>query len=121
MLTAIAPILYPWKHQKTAGFLVFSGVTKKEHSKEMGWLYWNFNSTNNEYYDENFLVKEGTFPANIYLFKVNNKNITKRCKICSKLTLKRAKRRQWGRSGVIIVNFKHISPLLVFLLSNLNM
>ena len=120
MLTAIAPILYPWKHQKPAGFLVFSGVTKKEHLEEMGWLHWNFNSTNNEYYDEDFLVK-GTFPANIYLFKVNNKNITKRCKICSKLTLKRAKRRQWGRSGVI-VNFKHISHLLlVFLLSNLNM
>ena len=27
-------------------------------------------------------------PANIYLFKVNNKNIRKRCEICSKLTIK---------------------------------
>ena len=26
------------------------------------------------------------FPANIYLFKVNNRNTTKRCEICSKLT-----------------------------------
>ena len=28
------------------------------------------------------------FPANIYLFKVNNKNTTKRGEICSKLTIK---------------------------------
>ena len=27
-------------------------------------------------------------PANIYLFKVNNKNIRKRYEICSKLTIK---------------------------------
>ena len=29
-----------------------------------------------------------TYPANSYLFKVNNKNTTKRCKICSNLTIK---------------------------------
>ena len=28
------------------------------------------------------------FPANIYIFKVNNRNPRKRCEICSKLTLK---------------------------------
>ena len=28
------------------------------------------------------------FPANIYLFKVNNRNGRKRCEICSKLTIK---------------------------------
>ena len=28
------------------------------------------------------------FPANIYLFKVNNRNNAKKCEICSKLTLK---------------------------------
>ena len=27
-------------------------------------------------------------PANIYLFKVNNRNTRKRCKKCSKLTIK---------------------------------
>ena len=27
------------------------------------------------------------FPANIYLFKVNNRNTRKRCEICSKLTI----------------------------------
>ena len=34
-------------------------------------------------------------PANIYLFKVNNKNIRKRCEICSKLTIKPPERRYW--------------------------
>ena len=29
-----------------------------------------------------------TNPANIYLFKVNNKNTRKRCEICSKSTIK---------------------------------
>ena len=28
------------------------------------------------------------FPANIYLFKVNNRNRRKKCEICSKLTNK---------------------------------
>ena len=41
--------------------------------------------------------------ANIYLFKVNNKNTRKRCEICSKLIIKTAERR---RSGVFIVDFK---------------
>ena len=31
-------------------------------------------------------------PANIYLFKVNNKNTRKRCEICSKLTIKTPER-----------------------------
>ena len=34
------------------------------------------------------------YPANIYLFKVNNRNNRKRCNICSKLTIKTAERRQ---------------------------
>ena len=28
-------------------------------------------------------------PANIYLFKVNNRNARRRCEICSKLTIKK--------------------------------
>ena len=31
------------------------------------------------------------FPANIYLFKVNNKNTSKRCEIYLKLTIKTPK------------------------------
>ena len=59
-------------------------------------------------------------PSGIYLLKVNNKNTrTRRCDICSKLTIKTPERR---RSGVFIVNFASISHLvLVFLLLTLNM
>ena len=58
--------------------------------------------------------------ANIYLFKLNNRNTRKRCEICSKLPIKTPKRRQLRRSGVFIVKFKHILHLfLVFLLLSL--
>ena len=53
---------------------------------------------------------KATHPAKIYLFRVNNINNRKRCKICSKLTLKTQERHHWRRSGVF-VNFKHISHL----------
>ena len=58
----------------------------------------------------------GHLLANIYLFKVNNRNTIKRCEISSKLTIKTPERRR--RSGVFTVNFEHISHLfLVFLLT----
>ena len=47
----------------------------------------------------------GQFPADIYLLKVKNRNTRTRCEICSKLTMKTPRRRQWRRSGVFIVNF----------------
>ena len=38
--------------------------------------------------------------------------------MCLKLTIKIPERRQWRRSGIFIVNFEHISHLvLVFLLT----
>ena len=40
------------------------------------------------------------YPANIYLFKVHNRNTRERCGICLKLTIKTPERRQWRRSGV---------------------
>ena len=41
--------------------------------------------------------------------------------MCSKLTIKSPLQRQWHRSGIFIVNFEHISHLvLVFLLLTLN-
>ena len=53
--------------------------------------------------------------------KVNNRN-TRRCEICSKLTINTPERRQWHRSCVFIVNFEHISQIvLLFLLLTLNM
>ena len=63
-----------------------------------------------------------TIPADIYLLKVNNRNIRIRCEICSKLTIKTPERCQWRRSAVFIVNFENIlHHFLVFLLLNLNM
>ena len=62
-----------------------------------------------------------TAPANIYLFKFNNKNTRKRCESCLKLTIKTPEWCQWRRFGVFIVNFEDISHLfLVFLLMTLN-
>ena len=61
-----------------------------------------------------------SFPAGIYLLKVNSRNTRARCEICSKLTIKTPERRHWRLSGVFIVNFEHISHLgLVFLLLTL--
>ena len=60
--------------------------------------------------------------AGIYLLKVNNKSTRIWCEICSKLTIKTPERRLWRHAGVFIVNFEHISYLLlVFLLLTLKM
>ena len=67
------------------------------------------------------VVLNKTYPAGIYLLKANNRNTRTRCEICSKLTINTPERRHWRRSGVFIVNFEHISHLvLVFLLLTLN-
>ena len=56
------------------------------------------------------------------MFKVNDRNTRKRREICSRLTIKILEQRHLRRSGVLIVNFEHISHLfLVFLLLTLNM
>ena len=56
-----------------------------------------------------------------YLLKVSNVNSRIRCEIRSKLTIKTPEQRHWVRSGVFIVNFEHISyVVLVFLLSTLS-
>ena len=56
-------------------------------------------------------VQFSQHPANIYLFKVNNKKIREMCEICSKLTIETPERYQWQWSGVFIVYFEHISHL----------
>ena len=64
---------------------------------------------------------EDVTPAGNYMFKVNYRNTRTRCEICSKLTIKTSERHHWRRSGVFIVNSKHISHLvLVFLLLTLS-
>ena len=60
-------------------------------------------------------------PVGNYNYKVNNRTTRTKCEICSKLTIKIPARRKWRRSGVLIVNFEHISHLaLVFLLLTLS-
>ena len=60
------------------------------------------------------------YPAGIYNRNVNNRNTKTGCEICSKLITKTPERRQWLRSDVFIINFEHISPLvLLFLLLTL--
>ena len=55
------------------------------------------------------------------MFKINNRNTRTRCEICSKLTIKIPEQHQLRRSGLLIVNFEHISRLvLVFLLLTLS-
>ena len=57
----------------------------------------------------------------IYLLKVNDKNTATMSEISSKLTIKRPEQLQWRSSDVFIVNFEHISHLvLVFLMLTLN-
>ena len=65
-------------------------------------------------------------PANVHLFRVNNRNIWKRCEICLKLPIKTPERRHCLRFWclcvwclrVFIVNIEHISHLFqMFLLS----
>ena len=60
--------------------------------------------------------------ARNYMFKVNNRDTRTSREICSKLTIKAPEQRHWRRCDVFIVNFEHISHLvLVFLLLTLNM
>ena len=82
------------------------------------------------------------YPAGNYMFKINNRNTRTKCEICTKLTVKTPERRpkliiktperRWPRSdvrsvnfgrhsGVFIVNFVHVSHIvLAFLLLTLS-
>ena len=52
-----------------------------------------------------------------YLLRVNNRNIRTRCEICSKLTIKTPEQRHLRYFDVFIVNFEHISELVLVFLS----
>ena len=54
--------------------------------------------------------------SNFYLLKVNNRNTTRRYEICSELTIKTPEWHHWCSSDAFIVNFEHISNLLLELL-----
>ena len=62
-----------------------------------------------------FFIKDYQFlvaninAASIYFFEINKGN-KKLCEICSKLTIKKSPE-HYRRSGIFIVNFKHISQI----------
>ena len=67
------------------------------------------------------VFSKNTFSIGNCMFTVNNIDTRARCEICSKLTIKTPERHQWCRSGVFIVDSKHISHLvLAFLLLTLS-
>ena len=70
--------------------------------------------------DKNILFHTANkyWPTNIYLFKVNKKNIGKRCEIFSVLTIKTPDWRKWCHYAVFILNFEHILHIFpVFIVS----
>ena len=83
---------------------------------ELFYKYWSFS---------NLFKPLSTFLYSYVRFKfhkfnlnpaANYRNRRKRHEICSKLTIKIPERHHWHRSGIFIVNSKHISHLtLVFL------
>ena len=82
------------------------------------WSYWDHKVEQALDHSKSFHL---IFPANNYLFKVNNREARKKCEICSEVTIKTPEWRHWRHSGVFIVNFEHISYLfLVFLLLTWN-
>ena len=62
----------PWKHQKSTGFLIFSGSTERNQ-----WV----NNVNRMHLYMTY------YPAGIYLLKVNNRYTRTRCEICSKFIM----------------------------------
>ena len=59
------------------GKIILEKKVVKEKSRQMG----------------GFIAVNITFPASIYLLKVNNRNTRRNCEICSKLTIKTPERR----------------------------
>ena len=123
------PYSTPRKHQKTenlAVFWCFQGV-----EKGCTWKKWVNNSKFPHRWKTKLILfiskhqriarktrfkyiwvySEVPIPANIYLFKVNNRNTTKRCEICSKLTIKTPTRRHWRRSGFFGGFWTYFTPI----------
>ena len=57
-------------------------------------------------------------PASIYLLKVKTTEVLEQDMKYSKITIKTPERRHWSCSGVFIVNFEHISHLLLVISQN---
>ena len=73
------------------------------------WVLWNYQSSC--FLEQNLQISthEWHFPANIYLFKVNNRDTGK---ICSELTIQTPERRQWRfyrKFWIYFTPFSHVS------------
>ena len=91
------------------------GILRSKETKSVG-----FCRTANNFYPCRWR-RWGVFSTINYLLKVNIKNTSQRCEICSKLTIETLEICQWHCSNVFIFNFEHTSHLyLVFLLLTLN-
>ena len=84
----------------------------------MTWL-WELNAFKifRKCFKANYNHHANAIPANIYLFKINDRNIRKWWEVCSKLTIKPLERHHWRRSGVFLVNFKQILQLFLVFVS----
>ena len=113
------------KRRKEQICVLMAKINKKSFKK----YDWKKNQDNQEflkiYKTISYLLQvigNGEIPVGIYLLRVNTRNTWARCEICSKLTITTPGRHQWRRSCDFIVNFEHVSHLLiVFLLLTLNM
>ena len=90
---------HPCKSSNSSSFLICSFSDKVNQIAKLQIANYHCNMTCNSF------IGFTQYPANIHLFKVNNRNTRKRCEICSKLTIKTPER----RSGVFIVNFEEVS------------
>ena len=84
-------------------------------------LFHSISSANNqvETWGTNLKFRCNPFPAKIFLVQSPQWNTRRKCEICSKLTIKTPEQRHWRCSGVLNVNFEHVSHLfLMFLLYN---
>ena len=63
------------------------------------------------------VITLGLNAAGNHMLKVNNRNTRARCEICSMLTIKTTERCQRYRSRIFIINFEHISHLVLLNLS----
>ena len=85
-------------------------------------FFMEFQSSNLRFYWLSFVKSIRTKrTAHNYLFKVNNEITRTRYESCSKWTTKTLGQRQFSWSDIFIINFEHVSCLvLVFLLLTLN-
>ena len=102
-----------WHRCFPAYFVKFLGTPfYREH---LWWLPQKFESTTvMKIIKRPLTITLGTFPANISFFKVNNRNIGKRCEICSNLTIKASERRQISKMGrfpkiLFTINYLYIT------------